>query len=443
MIVMRGTFLLLTFSLLHVGCSPPSRGGEAACCASATCTARAENRGRVEEPHVAIDAEGRLVGVWAAVSDDGSADILFSRYDSSGPGWATPRCVQPTGHTAVAGRQVGPRLAVARDGDIFVSWVDRDRDPTGDILFSRSPNGGRSFGEPARVNDDESAMTGQEYHGVAVASDGAIGVVWLDERDAPPTYPNQKQVYFSSSSDGGRTFSKNRALTSSDRGVCPCCRPSISAGDDGALHVIYRDRVDDTLFIRMLTRAAGESHFSPAVTLSDGWKFPACPVNGPGVAAGPNGTVWAAWVEGEGESEILWWARSDDEGASFTVGKRVNTGDAPSSGVAGVTRLALTALPTESSQSGAVAVWEDRTGAVWTALLPVDGGQPRRPPLRVAGGGTVAARSPSVVASSRIISLCWIEESALSVVEGPLRLAPRFPTYQRFAVSIDGLSLLP
>src|SRR4030095_7912554 len=121
-------------------------------------------------------------------------------------------------------------------------WVDRARDPSGDILISSSEDGGLSFGSPVRVNADP-GFAGQEYHDMAILPGGDVALVWLDERDAPDSKPNQKQLYAAASRDGGRSFGTNMKLTDSPEGVCPCCRPGLSASARGSLHVIYRDRV--------------------------------------------------------------------------------------------------------------------------------------------------------------------------------------------------------
>ena len=405
-----------------VACVPAVvRNDSSACC-------RGSEGGKIVEPHVAVDQNEELLAVWATVDGEGRANIVLSRFQEQA--WEMPRCVQPHPFSAVAGRQVGPRVAVGPAGNVTVAWVDRERDPAGDIYVSSSRDGGETFGAARRVNDDDASMVGQEYHDLAVAADGTLFVVWLDERGAPADYQNEKQVYVAISKDGGRTFSRNQAVTASPRGVCPCCRPGLALGPDGAVHIIYRDRVDDMLFVRLITRPAGAQEFSVPVTLSRGWRFSGCPVNGPAIAAGADGKVWALWVEGE-EEECLWWARSDDGGTSFSAGRCVTPpalvkGDTLPPSWATPARVALGALPA----SGAFAVWEGGGGSIWTTTLPA-AGERLDPPLHLAGSDERMARSPAVAVSAYAVNVCWVEETLASILDTPSAVAPGFPLHRR------------
>lgn len=391
--------------------------------------------GRIEEPSLAILPGEKLVGAWASVNPDGQAEILFSRFSDQSESWTAPRRVSPTSGTAVAGRQVGPRLAVLSGGEIAIAWVDRARDSAGDVFVAVSADGGKTFTPPARANDDAPVNVGQEYHDITPTKDGGLATVWLDERDAPAGEENRKQLYLAVSKDG-KDFSSNERLTNSDNGVCPCCRPQIVSGEDGSLHVIYRDRVGEKLFVRVLSRQADEQRFT-TTTLSDGWVFPGCPVNGPAIAVGPGGRLWALWVEGENEEEQLWWSRSNDRGKTFSAKRRFLPGPAdrkPANWPSGVARhLALGALDT----GAAVAVWENHLGKVWTAILSDSESEMPSSPTLVAGGLSSIARSPSVATFHEVIRLCWIEEDILSFVNdrSETHAEHQFPRHRRLELT--------
>ncbi|MCZ6793439.1 MAG: hypothetical protein O7J95_07480, partial [Planctomycetota bacterium] len=94
--------------------------------------------GRLEEPDLATDSDGQLVGAWALVDDRGNADVVVSRFVAREGIWAPPRRANPSPGSAVAGRQVGPRIVVLPSGAVAVAWVDRGRDPAGDIVLATS-----------------------------------------------------------------------------------------------------------------------------------------------------------------------------------------------------------------------------------------------------------------------------------------------------------------
>ncbi len=391
--------------------------------------------GRVEELDLAVTPGGQLLATWAIVDRDGGADIVLSRFDdtASEASWSRPRIVNDRAKSAVAGRQVGPRVAITPNGVIAVSWVDRRDDLAGDIFLAVSSDDGATFSSPTRVNDDvhtaspptvsgATALCGQEYHDMAVTRDGNICVVWLDERDAPSSNPNQKQLYFSLVSTDGRLLASNQRLTDSADGVCPCCVPSVTVGQDGSIHVIYRDRVGPSLFVRVLSRRPSQRSFDPAVTLSEGWTFSCCPVNGPAIAAADDGTLWAMWVAGGSDGQ-LWWSRSRDGGRTFDAPTLVESTDPSLVANASHIRLA-------PSTNMAVATWETGDGQI--GYLRLGSGAANADsvtPKRLARTSLLLARSPVGQFTQRdaVASICWIEAAVVGPHGLELTDAPSLP----------------
>jgi hypothetical protein len=81
-----------------------------------------------------------------------------------------------------------------------------------DVMFARSTDGGETWSEPVRVNDDLSTNNWQWFGTMSVAPNGRIDVVWLDTRDAFPGSFNSS-LYYSYSIDAGETFSPNERLS--------------------------------------------------------------------------------------------------------------------------------------------------------------------------------------------------------------------------------------
>ena len=81
-----------------------------------------------------------------------------------------------------------------------------------DVMFARSTDGGETWSEPVRVNDDLSNDNWQWFGTMSVAPNGRIDVVWLDTRDAFPGSVNSS-LYYSYSIDAGETFSPNERLS--------------------------------------------------------------------------------------------------------------------------------------------------------------------------------------------------------------------------------------
>jgi len=103
------------------------------------------------------------------------------------------------------------------NGNVYVlASVERswNGDP-GDVMFARSEDGGLSFSEPVRINDDLSVTNTQWFGTMSVAPNGRIDVVWLDTRDAPAFNNLYSALYYSYSLDQGVTWSANELLSES------------------------------------------------------------------------------------------------------------------------------------------------------------------------------------------------------------------------------------
>src|ERR671920_798955 len=135
-----------------------------------------------------------------------------------------PAAASPVRVSAEGLNAAEPAVAASRDGAVYVAWAARagGGGQTTTLYVSASRDGGRSFDAPVKVNDDlKPGVHGM--HSLAVGEDGRIYVAWLDERDiaaAPDGEHMQMQmhgehnreVFFSYSADGGRTFSANRRI---------------------------------------------------------------------------------------------------------------------------------------------------------------------------------------------------------------------------------------
>lgn len=104
-------------------------------------------------------------------------------------------------------RSTGPR----RDS-VYVCDITPGRpgDPA-DITILRSVNDGTTWSAPVTINSDSaSANHWQWFSTMAVAPNGRIDVVWNDTRAS--NAPSLSETYYASSSDGGATWTNQRAI---------------------------------------------------------------------------------------------------------------------------------------------------------------------------------------------------------------------------------------
>jgi hypothetical protein len=100
-----------------------------------------------------------------------------------------------------------------RHGWVYiVATVYRGSTSPQDVVFVRSTDGGATWSAPINVNTDAPTANGWHWFGtLAVAPGGRIDVIWNDTRESQNV--NLSRLYYSSSSDGGTTWTPNTALT--------------------------------------------------------------------------------------------------------------------------------------------------------------------------------------------------------------------------------------
>jgi Neuraminidase (sialidase) len=144
-----------------------------------------------------------------------------------------------------------------KTGNIYVVFAQADTNNSDtNIWFKASSDGGRTWSDRKKLNDDTTNLD-QYFPGVSVAPNGRIDVAWLDFRNDTLFQPAATfmtelywDVYHSSSTDGGRTWTKNVRVSdrsmhrnegytlSSQYGLMG---PAGVASTDGAAHFAWAD----------------------------------------------------------------------------------------------------------------------------------------------------------------------------------------------------------
>ncbi|HEX3623768.1 MAG TPA: cell wall-binding repeat-containing protein [Acidimicrobiales bacterium] len=150
-----------------------------------------------------------------AKSSDGGATFTRTSLGNVGPA--------PTTAPAPAGSAGYPRMAVdAKSGALYVVYVGFNFGDL-DAILQSSTDGGATWSPPKRVNDDPMGNGARQLGPkVAVAPNGRVDVAWFDARAQYPSTLVPKpagggDIYYASSTDGGKTFSANRRI--SDRSI--------------------------------------------------------------------------------------------------------------------------------------------------------------------------------------------------------------------------------
>jgi hypothetical protein len=285
------------------------------------------------DPSITRDpAGGDLLLTW--VGDDGTGwRLYFARSADQGDHWSDPvRVTADTGEVKPHG-EASPRLVAGPGGKLAVVWprdvvVPGRQWPASAMRVARSVDGGRSWLGPITVNDDTlAAPVGHNFQGVAWSGDSGLVAAWLDERNGPPTAHHHDRlatandstsepdatVYLARSPDFGRTWEPNLATWG---GACPCCRITLAREADGQVVAAWRQHfpgnVRDVVIAEVAPRPG-----APVRVNQDGWVYPGCPHNGPGVAIGADGRRHLVWYTGAAGKAGLYHAALGNDGRSL------------------------------------------------------------------------------------------------------------------------------
>ena len=172
-----------------------------------------------------VDTNGNLF-----VGGEGNSGFFCERSSNAQIGGQTPTFDRSTA-VNLGGQLGGGGINPAGlDGMLFLA-IDRSGGPTNnniymlasvvppgrsttDVMFARSTDGGLTFSTPHKVNDDPVNPNKWHWFGTfSVAPNGRLDAVWYDTRNAANN--TDSQLFYSSSTDGGVTWSANVAVSNS------------------------------------------------------------------------------------------------------------------------------------------------------------------------------------------------------------------------------------
>jgi hypothetical protein len=250
-----------------------------------------------------------------------TATLRFAeRRDDS---WSEPRTVASGDNWFINWADV-PSVARLADGSLAAHWLQKSGTGTYayDVRVSFSHDGGRTWTPPVTPHHDGT----QTEHGFASLFDApraGLGLVWLDGRA-------MKSEGHGGHGAGAMTLRAatfdppGRQLSEAaiDERVCECCPTATAVTSNGPI-VAFRNRSDDEVRDIFVSRLIDGAWTEPVPAHRDNWKIPACPVNGPALAARGRrvALAWFTMQEGEGRAFV---AFSDDAGATFGAPIRVD-----------------------------------------------------------------------------------------------------------------------
>jgi hypothetical protein len=280
------------------------------------------------EPNLSLLPDGGALLSWVEPTPAGHALRIATR--PPGGRWSEPISVAEGSDWFVNWADF-PSVASTPDGTLFAHWLAKSGPGTYayDVRIATSGDGGGSWSEARVLQRDGTASEHGFVSMVPVASD-RMGVVWLDGRNTVDASGElrshdeagaEMSLYFTTLTPDGARGEEVEL----DGRVCDCCQTGAAASGDGLL-VAYRDRSPDEVRDVSVVRRTAGAWSPPASAVADGWRIDGCPVNGPAVAGDAGGRAVLAWFAAPGEVAAVRVAFSEDAGASWGGGIRVDEG---------------------------------------------------------------------------------------------------------------------
>ena len=261
-------------------------------------------------PSATFDHNGRL---WVTFVAD--QHVYVSHSDDHGESFTEPVRVNAVREDAEFNGENRPKIIVAGNGTVLLSWTTKTSNRfTGDIRFSRSTDGGRSFEQPRTVNDDGLAI-GHRFDSLFLTASGKLYVTWIDKRDLEATLARGDEyqgaaIYYTVSDDLGASFMPNVRVSHNS---CECCRIAVAPHGDDNIALLWRQIFGDQIrdhAIALLSPDGTVSDTSRATV--DNWHIEACPHHGPTmVPAGSNGQYHISWFSAGTINSGIHYARYD------------------------------------------------------------------------------------------------------------------------------------
>lgn len=257
----------------------------------------------------AFDHQQRL---WIVRTEpvDEQAHVILQRSDDNGATWQPSIRVTSQPEPVSADGENRPKLAFGPRDEIYVSWTSPTSERfTGDIRFTRSLDGGKSWSAPAVVHRDRQLIT-HRFESMLVDGAGRLWVAWIDKRDLGKAQTAGREyagaaIYYAYSDDQGATWHGDYKLADHS---CECCRIALALDANGRAvamwrHVFPPNERDHAFAV---LQPEGKGIVVERVT-TDRWRIDACPHHGPSLAVGEDGTRHAVWFnQRNGEGRVFY-----------------------------------------------------------------------------------------------------------------------------------------
>lgn len=306
-----------------------------------------------------------------------------------------------------------PSVVRLADGSLAAHWLQKSGPDTYayDVWLSYSNDNGKTWSSSFTPHHD-GTKTEHGFASLFQMPGEGLGLVWLDGRAMKPEMrhpPTPLGAGDAHGSDRGAmsvrfaTFDTTWKQTSEmpvDLRVCECCPTTAAVTADGPI-AAFRNRSEDEVRDIYISRFENGQWTEPKAVHPDGWKIPACPVNGPMLSARDRDVAiaWFTVKENQGRAFV---AFSGDAGRTFGAPIRLDEGGS-------LGRVDVELMP----DGGAVATWiEFADQRAQFRVRRVDPSGAKSPAVTVSGiAGSRTSGYPRLARHGDELVFAWTEST--------------------------------
>lgn len=240
-------------------------------------------------------------------------DGFYVQSVDQGKTWSAPVKLNHRAETVTTGAERGPKLALGKDGAIHVIWLGFYK-KGGGVWYTRSTDGGKTFEEERCLTE---MRPGWDNATLAADKEGNVFTVWTGQW---PDLPEDKEspvaapIILTRSTDNGRTFAPSQLVKHDYPGrACGCCRLEARVGPDGNLYIAFRGGYHSLRDPFVLKGKKTENDFHVIAVSNDRWQFAGCPMSGMPFQVDASGRVLFAWMN----REKVYWSVSGEGTKNF------------------------------------------------------------------------------------------------------------------------------
>lgn len=270
------------------------------------------------EPSLFRNADGTVCLTWSGPGDrPGERALRFATLAPGATAWSAARTIVSTPRLMENWADFAT-LTATGDGTWWAQWFQsRAAGAHGyDGWCARSSDGGHTWTDPAPL--------GHEFVSLAPLSGGRVLAVWLESarvrapaaprapKDPPAPYAPSMRLKARLLAPDGSTL-RDWVV---DPDTCACCQTTLALLPGDRAIVAYRAHTPDEVRDNCVALFTGEGWTPPRTLHDDGWRIPACPVNGPAADTLGERTAIAWFTAAAGVARVQ-AKQSPDGGLTF------------------------------------------------------------------------------------------------------------------------------